>query len=120
MSKFCSECNNMLYPREEESEIQLYMACKVCEHFEIAESNLISFTNYKQDFDEIIDHNTAFELSSDPTLPRAENKVCIKCNGRRIVYYEPRINITGDHNIVTDDIELRICFICCGCYYVWK
>jgi hypothetical protein len=35
--KFCPDCNNMLYPREDRTERKLFFACRNCEHHEEAQ-----------------------------------------------------------------------------------
>ncbi|EFN70531.1 DNA-directed RNA polymerase II subunit RPB9 [Camponotus floridanus] len=57
--RFCQECNNMLYPKEDKEN-------KV----------LIELTHIVAD------------VISDPTLPRTEEHPCPKCNHREAVFFQ--------------------------------
>uniref|UniRef100_A0A915C2J9 DNA-directed RNA polymerase M/15kDa subunit domain-containing protein n=1 Tax=Parascaris univalens TaxID=6257 RepID=A0A915C2J9_PARUN len=35
--KFCPECNNMLYPKEDKENRQLMYACRNCDHKQVSE-----------------------------------------------------------------------------------
>ena len=39
--KFCQECNNMLYPKEDKENKQLLYACRNCDYKELANNNCI-------------------------------------------------------------------------------
>ncbi|KAL1059696.1 hypothetical protein V6Z11_1Z015700 [Gossypium hirsutum] len=39
--KFCRECNNILYPKEDREQKILLYACRNCDHQEVAENNCV-------------------------------------------------------------------------------
>lgn len=108
--EFCPECSNMLYPKEDTSEKQLYMACRNCEHVEEATSYKVVENVFHREFTEEIDPETAKDMTMDPTLFIASVK-CVKCGYGYAVYFEPKGN--------NSDIELKVCYICRKCYHIW-
>ncbi len=39
--RFCSECNNMLYPKENKASKKLIYTCRRCPHTEDADTNIV-------------------------------------------------------------------------------
>ena len=39
--RFCQECNNMLYPKEDKANKQLVYACRNCDYKQLADNNCI-------------------------------------------------------------------------------
>ncbi|GJM95449.1 hypothetical protein PR202_ga12186 [Eleusine coracana subsp. coracana] len=68
--KFCRECNNILYPKEDRDQKVLLFACRNCDHQEVADNNCV----YRN-----VVHHSAGEftqvlqdVAGDPTLPRTK------------------------------------------------
>ncbi|KAG9302931.1 hypothetical protein G9A89_022348 [Geosiphon pyriformis] len=83
--KFCADCNNMLYPREDKETRILAYACRNCEYQEPSDNQCV----YKNDVDVISEQTTTEikDLAADPTLPRTK-KTCPKCNNLEAVFFQ--------------------------------
>jgi len=84
--KFCRECNNILYPKEDrENKILLY-ACRNCDHQEIAENNCV----YRNEIHHAAGERTQIlqDVASDPTLPRTKTVRCVVCNHGEAVFFQ--------------------------------
>ncbi|CAI4217615.1 unnamed protein product [Parascedosporium putredinis] len=75
--RFCSECSNMLYPKEDPESRRLLFTCRTCQYTEEAQSSCV-FRN--------IMNNAASEtagvtqdVGSDPTVSPLENTLCLMC-----------------------------------------
>ncbi|OMP83511.1 DNA-directed RNA polymerase II subunit RPB9 [Diplodia seriata] len=84
--RFCADCSNLLYPRENpEDRNSLQFACRTCNYYTEADTSCI----YRNEMS-----NTAAEtagvtsdLGQDPTLPRS-NKPCPKCGETEAVFFQ--------------------------------
>ncbi|KAF7682864.1 DNA-directed RNA polymerase II subunit RPB9 [Astathelohania contejeani] len=111
-NKFCKECNNMLYPKEDRGERILYLACRNCEHFEESTNPLV--------YQSILSHNNqqstlsslSQDLAKDPTLPRSMEVECPECNNNEAAYFQTRDR--------EEDVALTIYYVCCKCYHTWS
>ncbi|RLM75613.1 DNA-directed RNA polymerase II 14.5 kDa polypeptide [Panicum miliaceum] len=84
--KFCRECNNILYPKEDRDRRTLFFACRNCEHQEVSDNNCV----YRNEV-----HHTAGErtqvlqdVASDPTLPRTKTVRCALCGHGEAVFFQ--------------------------------
>ena len=87
--RFCQECNNMLYPKEDKSNKVLLYACRFverrelggmewityhlsrnCDYRQMADSCCIYVNKIMHEVDAIT--NIVTDVVSDPTLPRSE------------------------------------------------
>ena len=88
--RFCQECNNMLYPKEDKSNKVLLYACRLvlgerrgeirsesfyhllrnCDYRQMADSCCIYVNKIMHEVDAIT--NIVTDVVSDPTLPRSE------------------------------------------------
>jgi DNA-directed RNA polymerase II subunit RPB9 len=122
MIRFCSECNNLLYPKENKRERKLYFSCRNCDHQEEAHVNCVyqsarQSTSYHHS-DGGPEHNAKTfssalnDLASDPTLPRT-TRICPKCGNRQAVYFQARER--------DRDTAMTLNYLCCNpsCHYVW-
>eukprot|EP00696_Hemimastix_kukwesjijk_P001049 gnl/Hemi2/11366_TR3932_c0_g1_i1.p1 gnl/Hemi2/11366_TR3932_c0_g1~~gnl/Hemi2/11366_TR3932_c0_g1_i1.p1 ORF type:complete len:116 (+),score=25.47 gnl/Hemi2/11366_TR3932_c0_g1_i1:79-426(+) len=103
--KFCPECNNMLYPKEDKQNRILMYACRNCDHQEEAQNMCV----YKNDVHRAQEGaRLAFihDVTSDPTLPRTKNADCPKCDNREAIM------ITQTNR--TDD-RMEISLVCVAC-----
>mmetsp|Transcript_35396 Transcript_35396/g.69288 ORF Transcript_35396/g.69288 Transcript_35396/m.69288 type:complete len:140 (+) Transcript_35396:42-461(+) len=121
--QFCTECNNLMYPKEVRSHDEgepsrLVYVCKApkchvsarskaqCQN---AESSMVwkHVVKHQMLEDDIV-HT---DITQDPTLPRTRNIVCKECKAREAVYIQA---LTGP----SEGISLY--FICCGCNHTWS
>lgn len=75
--RFCSECSNMLYPKEDEESHKLQYTCRTCQYTEEATTSCV-FRNILE--------NTSGEtagvtqdVGSDPTVSVCLSGICISC-----------------------------------------
>ncbi|KHN99697.1 DNA-directed RNA polymerase, M/15kDa subunit [Metarhizium album ARSEF 1941] len=75
--RFCSECSNMLYPKEDEDAHKLQFTCRTCQYTEEAQSTCV-FRN--------VLNNSAGEtagvtqdVGSDPTVSCLPPVICLHC-----------------------------------------
>ncbi|KAK3331770.1 hypothetical protein B0T19DRAFT_354910 [Cercophora scortea] len=101
--RFCSECSNMLYPKEHESDHKLMFTCRTCSYSEEAKSSCI-FRN--------ILNNAAGEtagvtqdVGSDPTLPRA-HQVCPLCKHPEAVFFQSQQR--------SAETGMKLFYVCCN------
>jgi len=83
--RFCLNCNNMLYPREDRVNQQLLYTCRNCMYTEQASNPLI----YKHQLISEISETAGVtqDLAQDPTLPRS-NDECPKCHEHECVFFQ--------------------------------
>jgi len=84
--KFCQECNNMLYPKEDKENRRLMYACRNCEHKQVADNMCIYVNKIQHDVDEMT--QIIGDVIADPTLPRTEDHPCKKCGHREAVFFQ--------------------------------
>ncbi|KAI8910317.1 hypothetical protein EDD86DRAFT_205085, partial [Gorgonomyces haynaldii] len=109
--KFCSECNNMLYPKEDRRNRQLLFACRNCDHQEEADEFVV--------FKHIITHVpieqtiVSTDLANDPTYPRS-SKPCPRCAYPEAVFFQSRSK--------GRDANMKLYFSCCNpaCGHRWE
>ncbi|KAL1359053.1 DNA-directed RNA polymerases II, IV and V subunit 9A [Arachis hypogaea] len=109
--KFCTKCNNILYPKEDKELKILMDACRNCDHEEIAHSNIVYRTK--------IHHSTAENtqatenLAADPTLPRTKAARCSQCNHGEAVFFQ---------GTARGEEEMCLFFVCCNpnCGHRWR
>lgn len=108
IQEFCKECNNILYLKEDRDDKQLFMACKSCEHFEEAKSNIVYSMYY--DRKHMPNSILSKDIVSDPTLPRVRAQ-CPRCgNGEAVLYY-------GDE--VDEVVAFLVYYVCSACHDIW-
>ncbi|XP_038719660.1 DNA-directed RNA polymerases II, IV and V subunit 9A-like [Tripterygium wilfordii] len=109
--KFCPDCSNILYPKEDRKQRILLYACRNCDHQEVADN----FRVYRNQ----VQHSTGeltqelLEAAADPTLPRTKSVRCLECNHGEAVFLNAKSR--GD-----DGFTL---FYVCGnpnCGYRWR
>ncbi|KAI0882047.1 DNA-directed RNA polymerase II subunit RPB9 [Annulohypoxylon maeteangense] len=107
--RFCSECSNMLYPKEDEDAHKLQFTCRTCQYTEEATSSCV-FRN--------VMNNAAGEtagvtqdVGSDPTLPRSP-KSCPACKHEEAVYFQSQQR--------NADTGMKLFYVCCGCGHIFQ
>ena len=101
-TKFCRECNNMLYPKEDKKERRLLYSCRNCDHQEYAENPCIYVNKITHEVDELT--QIVSDVISDPTLPRTSEHPCPRCHRTPAVFFQA-------HSRQSDD-KMTL-------YYVW-
>ncbi|XP_069854851.1 DNA-directed RNA polymerase II subunit RPB9 isoform X1 [Dipodomys merriami] len=74
--RFCQECNNMLYPKEDKENRILLYACRNCDYQQEADNSCIYVNKITHEVDELT--QIIADVSQDPTLPRTEDHPCQK------------------------------------------
>ncbi|KAK1627499.1 hypothetical protein QYE76_001814 [Lolium multiflorum] len=109
--KFCRECNNILYPKEDRDQKALLFACRNCDHQEVADNNCV----YRN-----IVHHSAGEftqvlqdVAGDPTLPRTKEVRCAVCGHGEAVFFQATAR--GEEG-------MTLFFVCCNpsCGHRWR
>ncbi|KAH7101673.1 hypothetical protein BKA62DRAFT_702841 [Auriculariales sp. MPI-PUGE-AT-0066] len=101
---FCSECNNLLYPKADPDRRQLVYACRMCPYDE----NATNMCVYRNDLLTITKEQAGEtrDLGSDPTLAHAIMK-CPKCDHEDAVLYQDQSKRT--------ETRMILFYVCCKC-----
>lgn len=107
--KFCNECSNMLYPKEDRQTHQLMFACSTCQYSEKASSSCV----YRNNLDTSIGETAGVtqDVGSDPTLPRS-NKQCPHCKETEAVFFQSQQR--------SAETGMRLFYVCCSCGNIFK
>ncbi|KAI1331098.1 hypothetical protein F5Y16DRAFT_292339 [Xylariaceae sp. FL0255] len=107
--RFCNECANMLYPKEDEDAKTLMYTCRTCMYTTPATSSCV-FRN--------VLNNSAGEtagvtqdVGSDPTLPRS-NKNCPACNHDEAVFFQSQQR--------SAETGMKLFYVCCECGHIFQ
>ncbi|KAI3422378.1 DNA-directed RNA polymerase II subunit RPB9 [Globodera pallida] len=109
--KFCPECNNMLYPREDKQIRRLMYVCRNCEHSEPAENPCIYVNKLTHEVDELT--QIVADVIHDPTLPKTEEHPCPKCKHLESVFFQAQSRRAEE--------EMRLYYVCTNaqCTHRW-
>ncbi|KAI0767648.1 hypothetical protein C8Q74DRAFT_1281410 [Fomes fomentarius] len=82
---FCSECNNLLYPKADPLRRIMVYACRICAYDEIGENQCV----YRNDLLTVTKEQVGVisDLASDPTLAHAA-KECPNCHHEDAVFFQ--------------------------------
>ncbi|KAG0491722.1 hypothetical protein HPP92_005120 [Vanilla planifolia] len=109
--KFCRECNNMLYPREDKERKILLYACRNCDHQEAASSNCV----YRNEVHHSVKERTQVleDVAGDPTLARTRAVKCAVCGHPEVVFFQT--STKGGES-------MTLSFVCCNasCGHKWR
>ncbi|XP_031264526.1 DNA-directed RNA polymerases II, IV and V subunit 9A [Pistacia vera] len=110
--KFCRECNNILYPKEDREQKILLYACRNCDHQEIADNNCV----YRNEVQHSVSETTQIlnaDVAADPTLPRTKAVRCSNCNQGEAVFFQATAR--GEEG-------MTLFFVCCNpnCGFRWR
>eukprot|EP00744_Colponema_vietnamica_P021063 GILI01030022.1.p1 GENE.GILI01030022.1~~GILI01030022.1.p1 ORF type:complete len:123 (-),score=7.79 GILI01030022.1:174-542(-) len=115
--RFCRECNNMLYPREDKGNRELLYSCRNCQHEEtVAHDDVGAHCVLREEIN--TKTSTKFiirgELVQDPTLPRSTAKACANCGNREAVFFQAPITSAEE--------GMTLIFVCTNpdCGHNWK
>uniref|UniRef100_A0AC35EW17 DNA-directed RNA polymerase subunit n=1 Tax=Panagrolaimus sp. PS1159 TaxID=55785 RepID=A0AC35EW17_9BILA len=109
--KFCPECNNMLYPRENKDERKLNYTCRNCDHSEDAENPCIYVNKLMHEIDELT--QIVADVVNDPTLPKTYDHVCPKCQNKQAVFFQAQSRRAEE--------EMKLYYVCTNreCNHRW-
>ncbi|XP_002157610.1 DNA-directed RNA polymerase II subunit RPB9 isoform X1 [Hydra vulgaris] len=109
--KFCQECNNMLYPKEDKERKILNYSCRNCSYQERAQNSCIYVNMIVHDVNEL--SQIIGDVVTDPTLPKTTDHPCPKCGHNEAVFFQSQSN-KADH--------MRLYYVCCGmnCQHKWS
>ncbi|KAA0201827.1 hypothetical protein HAZT_HAZT003419 [Hyalella azteca] len=109
--RFCQECNNMLYPKEDKEKKILMYACRNCDYKMVADNNCIYVNKLMHEIDELRHINP--EVITDPTLPHTYDHPCPRCKTRDAVFFQAQTRRADD--------EMRLYYVCCNtdCMHRW-
>ncbi|PTD09619.1 hypothetical protein HYE67_007765 [Fusarium culmorum] len=77
--RFCSECSNMLYPKEDQDAHKLQFTCRTCQYTEDAKSTCVFRNNLNTSAGETA--GVTQDVGSDPTVSDLPPIVCHGCGG---------------------------------------
>ena len=109
--RFCQECNNMLYPKEDKENRVLLYACRNCDYRQLADSSCIYVNRIMHEVNEI--SNIIIDVVQDPTMPRSEDHPCPRCRHRESVFFQSDTKKAA--------AEMRLYYVCTspGCNHRW-
>ena len=109
--KFCKECNNMLYPKEDKENKILLYACRNCQYQEVADNTCIYVNRITAEVDEFT--QIIGDVIADPTLPRTEDHPCTKCGHRQAVFFQ-------SHSTKAEE-GMKLYYVCTNqqCVHKW-
>ncbi|KAJ6504204.1 hypothetical protein DFH06DRAFT_1266113 [Mycena polygramma] len=82
---FCSECNNLLYPKADQQRRKMMYACRICTYDELGENKCV----YRNDLLTVTKEQVGVttDLGTDPTLAHS-NIPCPQCGHEDAVLYQ--------------------------------
>lgn len=75
--RFCSECSNMLYPKEDEDAHKLQFTCRTCQYTEDAQSTCVFRNVLNTSAGETA--GVTQDVGSDPTVSDSPPVLCLCC-----------------------------------------
>ncbi|XMA20010.1 hypothetical protein WAI453_012801 [Rhynchosporium graminicola] len=107
--RFCSECSNMLYPKEDPDTHRLQFACRTCQYSEEATSSCV----FRNILNNAVGETAGVtqDVGSDPTLPRS-NKACPKCKTEDAVFFQSQQR--------SAETGMKLFYVCCGCGHIFS
>ncbi|KAL2110493.1 hypothetical protein VUR80DRAFT_1133 [Thermomyces stellatus] len=108
--RFCSECSNMLYPKEDPDNRQLLYTCRTCQFTEEAATTCVFRNVLNSAKGETA--GVTQDVTSDPTLPRTHDKTCPQCKEADTVYFQSQQR--------TRDTGMKLFYVCCECGHIFQ
>ena len=109
--QFCKECENKLYPVEEDN--KLWNKCTDCDFKEEYSENIIDKKKYKNKDTLSVENNRY--LIYDPALPRTIHKKCPNAQCPSVKNPELQEVV-----FIQDPITIKLTYICVNCNTEWK
>ncbi|KAL5387352.1 hypothetical protein DPSP01_003575 [Paraphaeosphaeria sporulosa] len=108
--RFCSECSNLLFPREDKAESKLLFACRTCSFSEEAPSACVMRNEIASSAGDTA--GVTSDIGQDPTLPRIKDRACPSCGEQDIVYFQSQQRTTHT--------GMKLYYVCTQCSHVWQ
>jgi DNA-directed RNA polymerase II subunit RPB9 len=109
--RFCRECNNLLYPKENRELKTLEYVCRLCDYKDtsftgscVHEHHIVKDTATRLE-------NVLSDLNKDPTLQRSHTVDCPNCSHNEAVFFQADVTLKST--------KLTLVFICCSCGWKW-
>eukprot|EP01061_Rhynchopus_euleeides_P019192 TRINITY_DN31587_c0_g2_i1.p3 TRINITY_DN31587_c0_g2~~TRINITY_DN31587_c0_g2_i1.p3 ORF type:complete len:134 (+),score=47.05 TRINITY_DN31587_c0_g2_i1:83-484(+) len=114
--RFCHQCNNMLYPKDNRREMQLYYRCRRCnkaESVDEPERHCVYKNMIKREINmKILESVLNLKAyTQDPSLPKTRQRTCQKCNTQDAVFFMNPIQMKDD--------DIQLYFTCINCKESW-
>ncbi|KAF2225094.1 hypothetical protein BDZ85DRAFT_259637 [Elsinoe ampelina] len=109
--RFCKECANMLYPREDKTLGTLTFQCRNCQFSEEVGPVCI----YRNELSNTVGETSGVtqDVASDPTLPHVDRECPNqRCGARDAVFFQSQQR--------TAETGMRLFYVCCECGHVWS
>ncbi|KAK7221291.1 hypothetical protein V2G26_009294 [Clonostachys chloroleuca] len=106
--RFCSECSNMLYPKEDEDAHKLQFTCRTCQYTEDATTTCVFRNVLNETAGETA--GVTQDVGSDPTLPRS-NKPCPNCAHTEAVFFQSQQR--------SAETGMKLFYVCCECGHIF-
>ncbi|KAI1171042.1 hypothetical protein F4777DRAFT_73008 [Nemania sp. FL0916] len=107
--RFCSECSNMLYPKEDEDSHKLMFTCRTCQYTEEATSSCVFRHVLNSAAGETA--GVTQDVGSDPTLPRS-NQSCPSCQHDEAVFFQSQQR--------SAETGMKLFYVCCECGHIFQ
>ncbi|KAJ8082203.1 DNA-directed RNA polymerase II core subunit rpb9 [Marasmius tenuissimus] len=106
--QFCSECNNLLYPKADPQRRIMVFACRICNYDEIGENKCV----YRNDLLTVTKEQVGVtnDLGSDPTLAHS-NIPCPQCGHEDSVFYQDQSK--------RKETRMILFFVCTKCNHAF-
>merc|ERR1712045_1107677 len=110
--RFCQECNNMLYPKEDKANRVLLYACRNCDFRQLADSSCIYVNRITHEINEMA--NICTDVIQDPTMPRSDDHPCPRCRHREAVFFQSDTKKAA--------ADMRLYYVCTNinCCHRWS
>jgi len=107
--RFCPECSNMLYPKEDRATSELLYVCRACHAVQKFDTNC---TERKYLGSTVADTaGVTTDVANDPTLPRATQR-CPRCHENDAVYFQSQQRAA--------DTGMKLYYVCTSCNQVFN
>ncbi|EAS35487.3 DNA directed RNA polymerase II 15 kDa subunit [Coccidioides immitis RS] len=102
--RFCRECSNLLYPKEDRATNTLMFSCRTCHVGEPATSHCV----YQNKLNSQVGDTAGVtqDVGSDPTLPRS-NRLCPSCGENEAVFFQSQQR--------SAETGMKLYYVCCAC-----
>ncbi|KAF2003142.1 hypothetical protein P154DRAFT_111380 [Amniculicola lignicola CBS 123094] len=107
--RFCSECSNLLFPKEDKENHKLLFACRTCAFTEDAPSSCVMRHEIASSVGDTA--GITQDVATDPTLPRTQQP-CPACGENEAVFFQSQQR--------TADTGMRLYYVCSACGNVWQ
>ena len=107
--RFCPDCQDLLYPKEDATRRVLTYCCRHCQHVEDVPPT--EWCVYRNEIVHTSQDKTVIlsDVTADPTLPRTKEVRCPECGGTDAVFFSS-----------STEEGMNLFFQCLACKHRWK